>query len=395
MATAPVLSRPPRRRGMMLRADERDEVVGIVVSASARHPGLDDLLVAGVSDCGDALKVLDAVWHTVMDQLASAPPAAEGHAGDVELLSRVKSAIGRIQAGQLERFDSALASLRDATADLEEIDDADHLLDRAAIAATSLGFDRAMISTVCNGEWVPAAGHIERDPTWASEIVAAGRAHPEIIDARLPEAEMLRRLRPILVEDVDKLPRRYTTLIDVSKGQRYVAAPILANRTVIGFVHADAFYRDRRFTSGDIRLLGLFGGFLGGAMSRLMMLDELHALRAEVDGISTRIAEIQRTWSGQTRRPAHPRGVPTAVPSLPSLPSRIPRGSGPTGAADKLTRRELEVLELVAEGATNARIARALTISEGTVKGHVKHIFRKLGTTNRAEAVSHWLRLSS
>lgn len=393
MASAPAMN-GPTRRAVTLRAHDRDEVVDIAASVDARYPGRHDLSAATVTDCDDALVLLDAVWRIVIDHLASAPThSVDGHAGDIELLSRVKSAIGRIQAGQIERVDTALASLRDAMADLDEIDDADHLLDRAAIAATTLGFDRAMISTVCDGRWVPTAGHIERDPAWASEIVAAGRADPEIIDATLPEAEMIRRLRPILVDDVGKLARRYTTVIDASKGQRYVAAPILANRTVIGFVHADAFYRTRRFTNSDVRLLGLFGEFLGSALSRLMMLGELHALRAEVEGISSRITDIERTWSGHTRRSAHGRAPLTAVPSLPS---RIPRGSGPAAAAvDKLTRREREVLELVAEGATNGRIARALTISEGTVKGHVKHIFRKLGTTNRAEAVAYWLRLSS
>src|SRR5581483_5113239 len=63
------------------------------------------------------------------------------------------------------------------------------------------------------------------------------------------------------------------------------------------------------------------------------------------------------------------------------------------GAGDgaNLTRRELEVLRLMAAGDTNGRIARRLVISEGTVKSHVKHILRKLGAANRAEAVSRWL----
>jgi DNA-binding NarL/FixJ family response regulator len=56
-----------------------------------------------------------------------------------------------------------------------------------------------------------------------------------------------------------------------------------------------------------------------------------------------------------------------------------------------LTRREVEVLRLMAAGDTNGRIARRLVISEGTVKSHVKHILRKLGAANRAEAVSRWL----
>jgi DNA-binding NarL/FixJ family response regulator len=54
--------------------------------------------------------------------------------------------------------------------------------------------------------------------------------------------------------------------------------------------------------------------------------------------------------------------------------------------------REREVLECMAEGDTNARIARRLFVAEATVKAHVKHILRKLGAANRAAAVSRYLR---
>jgi DNA-binding NarL/FixJ family response regulator len=60
-----------------------------------------------------------------------------------------------------------------------------------------------------------------------------------------------------------------------------------------------------------------------------------------------------------------------------------------------LTRRELEVVELMARGGTNADIANDLVISEGTVKSHVKHILRKMRATNRAQAVSCYMRLQS
>ena len=56
-----------------------------------------------------------------------------------------------------------------------------------------------------------------------------------------------------------------------------------------------------------------------------------------------------------------------------------------------LTGREREVIQLVSTGATNQEIAGALVISESTVKSHVKHILRKLGAANRAEAVSRHL----
>jgi DNA-binding NarL/FixJ family response regulator len=58
-----------------------------------------------------------------------------------------------------------------------------------------------------------------------------------------------------------------------------------------------------------------------------------------------------------------------------------------------LTRRELDVLRLMAEGATNRQIADALVISSATVKFHTGSILRKLHAANRAEAVTRYLRL--
>jgi DNA-binding CsgD family transcriptional regulator len=53
-----------------------------------------------------------------------------------------------------------------------------------------------------------------------------------------------------------------------------------------------------------------------------------------------------------------------------------------------LTRREAEVLALVARGYTNREIAATLVISEKTASAHVSHILRKLGTPNRREAAA-------
>ena len=53
-----------------------------------------------------------------------------------------------------------------------------------------------------------------------------------------------------------------------------------------------------------------------------------------------------------------------------------------------LTRRENEVLELVAQGARDREIAQEFVISESTVKKHVQNILRKLHARNRAEAVA-------
>jgi DNA-binding NarL/FixJ family response regulator len=54
----------------------------------------------------------------------------------------------------------------------------------------------------------------------------------------------------------------------------------------------------------------------------------------------------------------------------------------------ELSERELQVLEAARRGLTNAEIGRALSISEHTVKSHVKNLLKKLDAADRAEAVA-------
>jgi DNA-binding NarL/FixJ family response regulator len=75
-----------------------------------------------------------------------------------------------------------------------------------------------------------------------------------------------------------------------------------------------------------------------------------------------------------------------AVPS-PAGATRL-MGQIRQPASEPLSQRELEVLELIAQGSTNREAARQLFISEATVKTHLLHAYAKLGVNDRAAAVA-------
>ncbi len=62
------------------------------------------------------------------------------------------------------------------------------------------------------------------------------------------------------------------------------------------------------------------------------------------------------------------------------------KGAEVRNPVDRLTEREVEVLELVVQGKSNAQIARALSITPHTAKKHVSSLLYKLGVRSRTEA---------
>lgn len=115
----------------------------------------------------------------------------------------------------------------------------------------------------------------------------------------------------------------------------------------------------------------------------------LDALRAGARGYLTKdagIAEISRAIHAAAAHQAlldpivHSRLVAAAGPARPAPPRALP---------DELTRREAEVLALIAGGLSNAEIATALVVSQATVKSHINHLFAKIGARDRAQAVHY------
>lgn len=77
--------------------------------------------------------------------------------------------------------------------------------------------------------------------------------------------------------------------------------------------------------------------------------------------------------------------------------ARMERGRTARTAVADLTQRQREVLTVLATGASNAEIARALHLSDGTVKQYLKGLFDRLGVTNRVQAaiIAHEAGISS
>ena len=110
------------------------------------------------------------------------------------------------------------------------------------------------------------------------------------------------------------------------------------------------------------------------------------------------IVEIARRWrmpgllalAGDEARPLLEEvggaAVATALAALdvPGGPAAVPV----PGGAEVLSGREVEVLRLLADGASNRGVADRLVISENTVKTHVRHLLTKLGAGSRGEAVA-------
>ncbi|AZN29805.1 response regulator transcription factor [Flaviflexus salsibiostraticola] len=105
----------------------------------------------------------------------------------------------------------------------------------------------------------------------------------------------------------------------------------------------------------------------------------LGAIEAGASGYLLKEADPEAIVDG-IRRAA--RGETVLAPDLATRVLRAMRNPLPS-----LTKRELDVLRLVATGLTNREIARELFVTEATVKSHLVHIFTKLGVDSRSRAI--------
>ena len=133
----------------------------------------------------------------------------------------------------------------------------------------------------------------------------------------------------------------------------------------------------------------LLYGLLGGALIALLKTIEYRYLVLEhsieiYGGLVALVFVTLGIWLGLriTGRKQHVIVHEVAVPA----PATFTRNEEKL-AAIGMTRRELEILELIAEGLSNREIAERAFVSESTVKTHLSRVFEKLGAKRRTQAV--------
>lgn len=243
------------------------------------------------------------------------------------------------------------------------------------------GFGRVLFSLIRNNRWVVRSAHATGDEALGAALLEAGQAHPRRLRQPLPESSMIRNKVPILVNAPQLDPRVNSELVAVVRPDVYVAAPIYVWQIPMGLLHADAPGPDGDVGEEDRDALGVFAEGLGAIMERNIAIERVRAMHQTA---ADHLALIDSLAGG----------FETGLPDRPGSVSNAPAPAA-DDIAGRLSRRELQVLNLLSAGKANAQIAARLFISEGTVKTHIRHILRKLDAGNRTEAVARYRHLTA
>ena len=128
------------------------------------------------------------------------------------------------------------------------------------------------------------------------------------------------------------------------------------------------------FDDEEYIVAALRAGACGYLLKDLPASDLAQAIRAAHKGIY----QLDPAVAGKMVAALTGSAPPSPAPASASVP--------PAARPDALSSREIEVLRLIAQGASNREIAEALVISEGTVKNHISNILGRLGLRDRTQA---------
>lgn len=382
-------SRPRPETDLERRLDEARELYGVDFEV--------DPDLTGVS--GDhGAEASRAVAEAIDAQATSVRHALEAH-GDEDALAALEAVLdlGLLDRDLLEerarRRLEMLAGVQEGLSKLRSIHSVTEIVERAPRELVhSCGFDRAVVFRVHEGRMAMEAAYFDGDEQGAAKMVEFAQSVAPRLDHMLLETEMIRRHAPAIVHDARNDPRANPEIIRFSLTRAYVAAPIMPTGKVIGFLHADRLYSGRPVDTIDRDTVWAFAEGFGYAFERTVLLERM---RRQHNEVRNALAGADAAMRGLIDAELDLRTAePAARPDRPSATRVLAADDEESRIHAMLTRREIEVLRLMAAGRTNQQIAEELVISTGTVKSHVKRVLRKLRATNRAEAASRYVRLA-
>ena len=305
-------------------------------------------------------------------------PELDESASAKELLIANRVLLERLEVAR--RLDESLDELR-------ELGPVSEILDRAPAAAANVaGLDRVVLSRIEDGSLIAESVFFAGDAATAAAALTDLKALPVRIEYPLIEGEILRRRRPLLIGPGETELQGRAANTELLGWQEFIVAPAVLDGRVIAFLHGDRVDSGRPLGEAERDALWSFTKGFAAIFERAILRHRLRVQRREMRQIAswadTKTSELSDRAIDLTTDRDHDAGD--------SEPSKAPEAA----LRDLLTRREVDVLELMVKGETNAGIARGLVVSEGTVKFHVKNILRKLHASNRAEATSRYLRLT-
>lgn len=296
-----------------------------------------------------------------------------------------------LHAQRLSGASAALRRLGAATSSAQLVDQAcEHLVRRC-------GFGRAVLSRVESLTWRPWMAHFTAGTAEAGWF-PAWVDRPIPLDELVVETEVLTSRRPVAVLDTEASRVYRPIIVDAGHSSSYVVAPVVLGGQVAGFFHADHAQAGKRSGLIDRDVLWTFAQGFSLAYERVVLAERLHdqgdRLRAALGSAQELLVSpppaLELIFDGTDADGVLARRSLVPMNDDPPAPDK----AGRTIGTEELTARERDVLRLLAVGATNAQIADHLVVSESTVKSHVRHILRKLGAVNRAQAISRYLGLA-
>jgi NarL family two-component system response regulator LiaR len=172
--------------------------------------------------------------------------------------------------------------------------------------------------------------------------------------------------------DIDVVAETATGTDALAQAQRFNPDVMLMDLMMPGTSGFEAIHRIRQCCP-DTAIVVLTSFSAEGQVLRALRAGALSYLLKDADALQI-AAAIRKAARGE------------AVIATGAILKPMRRAGEPASGLGQLTNRELEVLQLIADGLSNAVIAQRLVIGEGTVKTHVNNILSKLHLSDRTQA---------